>query len=1136
MAHPVIWTVGLAAVGLIAAGVWLNRPAPEPPPDRPVSPAPAVEARPQPASEPAPEPEPALPRAEAAELAPRPDPVPDAVPAPAGTAGLPPKPDTPPAPANPRDAPTDPAPDPGGDPEDQATAEPVEPTILGRDAWRIYSAGSVLDPVNMGLLSRERREAVVEALRLGPPEPHFGAAAADADGRTVVVRAGMADLDTAEAAALADCIAQAHHCALVARILPEDWDNRRTGTLSPAQALIWANAVAAADAGGRVLFGWSPRGAADFAVVAEGDEAAAIRTVAQSCAALVPDAGQVPTSCALAWIDASAAASPAPEPEPEPHSPGPAAEPGDEAAARPVEPVALSPGHFHAYGPDSRLELLDATHLLPERRAFVVAGLEVAPPAPHFGAVAVAALGGTVVARTGMVDLETAEAAALRDCRSRATVCELIARVLPQDWDGRRTGTLSQAQSPVWARALDAAAAGDRVLFGWSPDGAAEFAIVTGGDEAATIRAVARACAGQSAAEEPGPCSLGWIDPPQPGSEPEPAGTPEPEPEPAALPAGEPGRYRGEADLRPAEGSGLGPASLNIAMIEARMALGGRPFFGALAVSTGPGARETGAASGFASLAQAEAEALARCGRRSDSCVVAVHLVPRDFDGRRTHTLTLPQAAEWSVYAALTRQDAGGGQHAVFAISPDGGVGTASARLPDLAERQAMARCRSHRQRLSLPEPVLSDSGICRVIARHGPAPHAAHPALPEPLADEPRTALPRTYRGAGLLRAVREARLGPADERMAMTSARQMLGGQPYFGALAVPVGAGTGLRTGAWGHASLASAEAEALALCRRRQWRDTCVIAVHLLPQDFDDRRDHTLTQLQGIAWAAYQTLTRQDGRHAAFAISNDGGAGSGIAASAEQAEARALDDCAAHRQRLALREPALPESGTCRVIARHDPALPAAAVAEPEPEPGVAAEPEPAAEAAPDPAPAPRAGDLRVYRGAEVWQRADLPADWSAAIDRAIEAGDRVPGGARHFGAIATPRDGSDGLFLALGFAGVDAAEAGALARCARVAGDCLILALRLPDDWDGSRDGTLGARQIPAWDVFVNSTNALPHRTLAASPDGAAGVGHGMSPDTADAEALRACRFDAERLIRPAGVSPGRCRIVARHQN
>jgi len=111
--------------------------------------------------------------------------------------------------------------------------------------------------------------------------------------------------------------------------------------------------------------------------------------------------------------------------------------------------------------------------------------------APYFGAAAVAAGSDSIGIVTGYAALEPAEAAALRACRGD---CTIVARLVPEDFDGRRADTLNAAQAEARAQLTRAArmqgpqAAFHHVL-AWSDEGA--FGTGSLGDpEAARILAM----------------------------------------------------------------------------------------------------------------------------------------------------------------------------------------------------------------------------------------------------------------------------------------------------------------------------------------------------------------------------------------------------------------------------------------------------------------------------------------------------------------------------------------------------------------------------------------------------------------------------------------------------------------------
>jgi hypothetical protein len=168
--------------------------------------------------------------------------------------------------------------------------------------------------------------------------------------------------------------------------------------------------------------------------------------------------------------------------------------------------------------------------------------------------------------------------------------------------------------------------------------------------------------------------------------------------------------------------------------------------------------------------------------------------------------------------------------------------------------------------------------------------------------------------------------------------------------------------------------------------------------------------------------------------------------------------------------------------------------------------------------------------RVYAGPDHWLPGPLDAISPEAILEATRAADLLPGGAVHFGAIAAPATRPRTRFVVQGYNELAQAEAHALDLCARFEAGCVILAWLVPMDWDGPYEGTLGARQRPAWEAFA----ALPpgtSRAFAISAEGATGYGTALTETIAREIAIRDCQETLDRIRLPA-TTPGPCRIVA----
>lgn len=317
MAHPGLAVVGIVAIGLIGAGVWLRMdgsgeqartvptatgpdPVPtladvarqeearqdeahpaaagtgEADPVAAAEPGPSAEAvsdpngepEPTPEPEPVPDPEPAAGIPETAEPVSEPAPQPSAAADGAQTGKPALDAATPPAAA---------APDPAA-----RTGEFVPRTYAGRPVWQA-------DP-DTGLPADQIEEARAAAARnMGTPA-YFGAvvlspASATGSGARFFVQ-GYASLAAAEAEALRQCARFRTDCLVIARLVPDDFDGQRENTLNAFQAEIWAEFMGARGIDSQFLamhrsFALSPNGGAAWAEMPAA--AAADRMVVLRC-------------------------------------------------------------------------------------------------------------------------------------------------------------------------------------------------------------------------------------------------------------------------------------------------------------------------------------------------------------------------------------------------------------------------------------------------------------------------------------------------------------------------------------------------------------------------------------------------------------------------------------------------------------------------------------------------------------------------------------------------------------------------------------------------------------------------------------------------------------------------------------
>lgn len=131
-------------------------------------------------------------------------------------------------------------------------------------------------------------------------------------------------------------------------------------------------------------------------------------------------------------------------------------------------------------------------------------------------------------------------------------------------------------------------------------------------------------------------------------------------------------------------------------------------YFGAVAVA---GTARVVAAGGYASLDAAEAAVLALCAEHSDDCHIAAHYLPADFDGRRSGTLSYPQARVWQDFRTLPPSAPGVTRG--FAWSEDGAAVAADVRDAADAAGSALAHCETVRRNRD-QHPIPDDVG-CRL-------------------------------------------------------------------------------------------------------------------------------------------------------------------------------------------------------------------------------------------------------------------------------------------------------------------------------------------------------------------------------------------------------------------------------------
>ena len=167
---------------------------------------------------------------------------------------------------------------------------------------------------------------------------------------------------------------------------------------------------------------------------------------------------------------------------------------------------------------------------------------------------------------------------------------------------------------------------------------------------------------------------------------------------------------------------------------------------------------------------------------------------------------------------------------------------------------------------------------------------------------------------------------------------------------------------------------------------------------------------------------------------------------------------------------------------------------------------------------------------IFTGADIWLLATPEDVAPEAIAEATRSVDAHHGGPLAYGAVAAPRARPDVLFVLQGYNELGRAEAHALALCERFESDCVILAWRVPEDWDGAYAGTLGARQRAAWAEF-QARPAASYRAFAISAEGATGQAAAETSDNAVAIAVVECLRDQDRIRQP-GVIAGRCELVA----
>lgn len=465
MANPALWGFGLASVALIGAGLWLKAGggaappvAVEPVAVEPVAVVP-VEGPAGDAPEMAPETEPQTGAQTGPQTGPQSGPQsgPGADRAPPAAKPPPPQP-PPPADDRTEAAPRAPRPVEGG-------FLPV-PASGGAPVWQRIEAP--------GIDAARIDEALAAIGRDPAPLAHFGALAlsrARQGSRFWVMDAG--DPQRAEFLALNRCARTEADCVIVARLVPSGWDAAAGATLGASQAAVWADFAGAADDGLHRAFAWSPEGAAGQAAMADADMAADLAT--RRCGdhpALRRTADLPPQPCRV-------------------------------IALRDPAPVAAVPLARRAVYLGAAAWRHDPTEAQDdEARARTAQAIAAFGGRPFFGALAQARGGVAVELAAGFATLPAAAAAALRQCQARGAPCEIVARIVPDDFDGN-PDSLNGAQAALLAHlqrdpAGQHRAEGWVAVMAWSVDGALGGARARSEAEART-QALAECRAGRAA-------------------------------------------------------------------------------------------------------------------------------------------------------------------------------------------------------------------------------------------------------------------------------------------------------------------------------------------------------------------------------------------------------------------------------------------------------------------------------------------------------------------------------------------------------------------------------------------------------------------------------------------------------------
>lgn len=222
--------------------------------------------------------------------------------------------------------------------------------------------------------------------------------------------------------------------------------------------------------------------AAEADVVTEAPEAGGIDDADEADKiAAAPEAGEVADAAEANEIAAAPEGeeiAAAPETAELPDAPAPAEIADDATGPDPadgVDTLLPSADHLVGYGgaPVWRLDLPEGLAER-QRRSIAEALSESYGDAPYFGVAALSPDGDRLGVVTGFAALAPAEAAVLGSCGAK---CRIVARLVPEDFDGRRTDTLNAAQAAARARLLqEAQEPGVRVGFSyvlaWSDEGA----------------------------------------------------------------------------------------------------------------------------------------------------------------------------------------------------------------------------------------------------------------------------------------------------------------------------------------------------------------------------------------------------------------------------------------------------------------------------------------------------------------------------------------------------------------------------------------------------------------------------------------------------------------------------------------